>query len=254
MQRIRKPGEFCWINVMTPETGKAREFFGSLLGWTFTEMPGMGHGIKVGESNVGGLFDVVSPQTPNGMQPLIGVMVKVESADATAAKVKALGGTAMPAFDIGGAGRMAVCHDPVGGAFDIWESRSMQGTDVDMSVHGAPSWFETLTLDAEKATSFYSALFDWTSDVKPMRGHEYTTFQLAGNPVAGLMRITPETGATKSHWGTYVSVADVDATARDAAALGATPCVPPRDIDGIGRFCGVISPQGVTFYAITYSV
>jgi hypothetical protein len=28
--------------------------------------------------------------------------------------------------------------------------------------------------------------------------------------------------------------------------------VPPRDIPDVGRFCGLASPQGVTFYAITY--
>jgi hypothetical protein len=28
--------------------------------------------------------------------------------------------------------------------------------------------------------------------------------------------------------------------------------VPPRDIPGVGRFCGIVSPQGVVFYAIKY--
>lgn len=40
---VRGPGEFCWINMLTPEPAKAREFFGSRLDWTSTEIPGMGH-------------------------------------------------------------------------------------------------------------------------------------------------------------------------------------------------------------------
>ena len=31
---IRKPGEFCWINVITPQPDAAREFFAAVLGWT----------------------------------------------------------------------------------------------------------------------------------------------------------------------------------------------------------------------------
>ena len=38
----RGPGEFYWINMLTPEPPKAREFFSELLGWTYTEMSGVG--------------------------------------------------------------------------------------------------------------------------------------------------------------------------------------------------------------------
>ena len=42
-------------------------------------------------------------------------------------------------------------------------------------------------------------------------------------------------------------------TAREAVALGATLCVPVMDIPDVGRFCGITSPQGVTFYVIKYT-
>ena len=84
---IRKPGEFCWINMLTPQPAEARAFFGKLLGWTYVEMPGMGYRMQVDGSDIGGLFDLTSPNTPPGTPPLIGVMVKVDSADATGEKV-----------------------------------------------------------------------------------------------------------------------------------------------------------------------
>ena len=31
---------------------------------------------------------------------------------------------------------MAVCHDPNGAEFDIWEPKAMPGTDADSSLHG----------------------------------------------------------------------------------------------------------------------
>jgi hypothetical protein len=41
--------------------------------------------------------------------------------------------------------------------------------------------------------------------------------------------------------------------AKQAADLGATLYVQPQDVPGVGRFCGIQSPQGVMFYAIKYA-
>ena len=41
----RRAGDFCWINMLTPRPAEAREFFGALLGWTYGEIPGMGHSV-----------------------------------------------------------------------------------------------------------------------------------------------------------------------------------------------------------------
>jgi hypothetical protein len=115
----------------------------------------MGYLIKVRGSDIGGLFDLHGPQTPKGTPPLIGVMVKVENVDATAEKIRSLGGKAEPAFDIADNGRMAVCHDPNGAEFDLWQGNKSPGTDVDGTLHGAPSWFETLTSDVPRDAWFH---------------------------------------------------------------------------------------------------
>jgi hypothetical protein len=250
----RAIGDFCWINMLTSDVADAREFFGKLLGWTYAPMGDMGDRIQVGGRDVGGMFDLAHPSTPQGTAPMIGVMVKVKDADATSAKIAALGGSARPAFDILDSGRMAVCHDPNGAQFDLWQPNKMHGFDIDPGLHGAPSWFETLTTDTAGATRFYSSLFGWTAGSMPLPGGEaYTDFKLGGNFVAGLMRITAEMGEVRPHWGVYFTVDDVDQTEALAGELGATIDVPSTDIEGVGRFCGMTSPQGVTFYAITYT-
>ncbi|MBI3466653.1 MAG: VOC family protein [Planctomycetes bacterium] len=249
----RKTGEFCWINMLTPQPEQARAFFGKLLGWTYVEIPGLGHRVQVGGRDIGGLFDLDGPNTPKGTPAYIGVMVKVESADAACAKVTSLGGKAKPAFDIMDQGRMAVCFDPNGAEFDVWEPKKGHGTDADSTQHGAPSWFETMTTDVDRAAEFYSGLFGWTPEKMPMPGPQYTTFKHGTAYVAGMMQITPQMGKVPPHWGTYFTVQDADETAREAVKLGAKLCVPAQDVPGIGRFCGITSPQGVNFHVIQYT-
>ena len=148
---------------------------------------------------------------------------------------------------------MAVCFDPDGAEFDIWEPRAMLGTDADSSLHGAPSWFQRMTTDAGRATSFYTSLLGWTADATPMPGFEYTTFKNGNVPVGGLMPISPGRPTPRSSWATYFTVDDPDEAARLATELGGQVHVPLEDIPGIGRFCGITSPQGVPFYAIRYA-
>lgn len=250
--RFRRPGEFCWINMLTPDPAGAREFFTLLLDWDYGDIPGMGHLILVDGHPVGGMFDLAGPQAPPGTPPGIGVMVRVDDADATAARAAGLGGTAKPAFDIAEQGRMAECHDPNGANFDLWQGKASHGTDVDPTAHGAPSWFENMASDRDRAVEFYAALFGWEPEAMTMDGFTYTSFKLGDAYVAGMMQITPDMGSFPSHWGVYFTVRDADVAAARALELGGQVMIAPRDIPGVGRFAGVVSPQGVMFYVITY--
>jgi predicted enzyme related to lactoylglutathione lyase len=115
-----------------------------------------------------------------------------------------------------------------------------------------PSWFETITSDVDRARSFYAELFGWTAEEMPMPDFTYTTFKNEGQYVAGMMPILPHMGNCPSHWGTYFTVDDVDASEKLAKELGATVCIPAQDIPNVGRFAALTSPQGVMFYVITY--
>jgi predicted enzyme related to lactoylglutathione lyase len=252
--RARHIHEFCWINVLTPTPADAQHFFGPLLGWEFVELPGMGHLIKVGGEDIGGLWDLHAPQTPPGTPAGIGVMVRVADADATSAKANALGGTGKPAFDIGPTGRMAEIVDPTGAMIDIWQAGTSPGMTADGAVHGVPSWIELATPDTAKAGAFYRALFDWQS--APMPGGspdmEYIVFSMGESMAAGMFGMTPAMGNFPPHWACYMTVRDTDAAIAQATALGGTVHLGPHDVPNIGRIAGVTSPQGVMFYVIAY--
>lgn len=249
----RAIGDFCWINVLTPNSDADRAFFTQLLHWTFLEIPGMGHRVQLDGRDVGGLFPAFVPATQQPTSPGIGVMVRVENADAAAARATALGGTSRPAFDVGPQGRMADCHDPLGANLDVWQPAASPGMECDPQLHGSPSWFELATTDVSRATAFYTSWFGWTTEVTSMGDFDYTTFRNNGAPVGGMMPILPQMEPMPTFWGVYMTVDDCDATAARAVALGGQVCMPAMDIPNVGRFAGIVSPTGVMFYVITYA-
>jgi predicted enzyme related to lactoylglutathione lyase len=244
---IRSPGEFCWINILTPGPDEARSFFGSLLGWTFTPVPGLGHRIEVGGHQIGGLFDINAPRTPPGAHPTIGVMIKVENADRACERVKSLGGAAKPAFNIADQLRMAVCHDRTGAEFDLWESKSAHGSEVSTHFYGAPTFFECVTTDVDQAAEFYTELFGWTArDGLTPRGR-YVVFELSGADIAGMHEIRPEMGSMHPHWRTCFAVESAASAAEKALQLGGSISIQLRESGNGGAFCGITSPQGLSF-------
>lgn len=120
--------------------------------------------------------------------------------------------------------------------------------------HGAFSWCELMTDDTRKAKEFYGQLFGWTLEEMKMPNGTYTVIKTdaKGTGIGGIMNKPPQAQGAPNHWGCYVTVSDVDATAKTAQKLGATLIVPPTDIPEVGRFMVLQDPQGAVITAITY--
>jgi uncharacterized protein len=122
----------------------------------------------------------------------------------------------------------------------------------DLLKQGAFSWAELATTDVEGAKQFYTALFGWTTELAPVEGMSYTLAKVGQERVAGIMSNHCSGGEITPHWGIYITVDDVDATARKAESLGGKVLMPPTDIPKVGRFSALMDPQGVMFSVITY--
>ncbi len=118
---------------------------------------------------------------------------------------------------------------------------------------GTFGWFELVTTDAEAAKKFYSSVFGWETEDMPMEGGVYTMVKVGGEGVGGIMRLSPDCPIKEPCWNIYVTVADVDATAKKVKAKGGKLLREPQDIPGIGRFCVIQDPQGAAICAITYA-
>jgi len=120
-----------------------------------------------------------------------------------------------------------------------------------MKQHGAVSWNELLTTDIKGAKVFYSAMFNWQLEDfnKEM---PYTLAKIDGQEVAGMMVTPPETKDMPSMWGAYITVDDVEVSAKQCEKLGGKILVETRDIPDVGRFCVITDPQGAMLTIITY--
>ncbi len=126
--------------------------------------------------------------------------------------------------------------------------------DNPMKTHGAFSWNELLTTDVANATAFYTALLGWKAEdaSMPEHGIVYTMVKVGETPVGGIMAIPPAAKGMPPMWGSYVTVDDVDASARKAVELGGRIYKEPTDIPGVGRFCVIGDPQGAALNLIAY--
>lgn len=121
--------------------------------------------------------------------------------------------------------------------------------------HGAFSWCELMTVDPVAAKEFYAKLFNWTMKDEPMQGITYTVVKAGETEIGGIMsNKTPQVqGSPPPHWGVYVTVDNVDATAKLAEEMGASILVQPMDLPNVGRFSVFQDPQGAVLSIITYT-
>ena len=92
--------------------------------------------------------------------------------------------------------------------------------------HGAFCWSELMTTDVPGALKFYTKLFGWTTEEMHMEGMTYTLAKVGGTDVGGIMATPPEAQGMPPMWGVYVTVDNVDATAKMAEELGGKDTCP----------------------------
>lgn len=113
--------------------------------------------------------------------------------------------------------------------------------------HGAFSWADNSSTDAEAAGAFYMALFGWDKQEVPIdENTTYTMFQLEGENVAALNQMMPEMQeqGIPSHWANYVSVDDVDALVDLVVDSGGLIAAGPLDVFDSGRVLYIQDPTG----------
>jgi predicted enzyme related to lactoylglutathione lyase len=267
------PGVPCWADTSQPDPEAATEFYSGLFGWEFQDsMPPDSPGSYFIASLKGKAVAAVGAQ-PEGAppEPMWNTYVSVASADETAQKARDAGGTIISEpFDVMDAGRMAVCMDPEGAAFCIWQSEEMPGSQL-VNEHGTVNFNVLNTRDAAAAKKFYGAVFGWGTlglgggvemwtldgygdhleEIQP--GTKEAVSEVGGpegfaDVVASLVPIGDDQPDTPAHWSVTFAVDDADAIAARAAELGGSVVVPPFDAPWV-RTTVLADPAGASFSA-----
>ena len=267
------PGVPCWIDTSQPDPQAAVVFYGGLLGWDFEDvMPRGAPGAYFIARLDGGDVAAVG-SLPESAPPAASwnTYIWVQSADETASRVRDAGGCVLAEpFDVMQAGRMALCADPEGARFCIWQARQHRGAQI-VNEPGSLNFNTLSTRDLASARSFYGRVFGWeTLDLPggerlwrlPGYGEHLQQrdpglrerIAQSGGPkgfedvVAALSPIADEQLDAPPEWSVTIAVDDADATAARAAQLGGEIVVPPFDAPWV-RMTVIADPQGATFIA-----
>lgn len=115
---------------------------------------------------------------------------------------------------------------------------------------GTFCWVELGTSDGAAAKAFYTGLFGWDYDDKPVGpGMVYTMLQQNGKDVGALYQLMPDMVAQgiPPHWLSYISVTSADETTKKANNAGATILKGPFDVMTVGRMAVIQDPTGAVF-------
>jgi predicted enzyme related to lactoylglutathione lyase len=114
-------GQMVHLEIPAGDTGKAREFWGSLFGWQWQafEGPSEYHMTRLSETSGAAIY---VPDESGKRGPR--VYFDVDDINAAAAKVKELGGSADAPQAVPGMGWFTLCKDTEGNEFGLWQNDS----------------------------------------------------------------------------------------------------------------------------------
>lgn len=235
-EAVWRKGHVVWREHVSPDTARARAFYGALFGWEFAEQPmpdGVYTYIRIGEQGIGGIYPM------EGVPPHWAVYVSVPDLDAAVAAATASGGGVLKGPDaIPGIGRFAILVDPAGAHVTAFWNQSGDPPAPGMPPVGTFCWETLNSANAAGIDGFYRAVFGW----EPQEfGPGMKVYNAGGVGVASLQQTPP---GVPSHYVSHVAVSDAIAVRDKAVALGGKVCAPEIPIPGIGRIAIIEDPLG----------
>jgi predicted enzyme related to lactoylglutathione lyase len=246
-----KVGSFCWIELATTDQGAAKNFYSSLFGWAAEDAP-MGPEFsytlfRLGGKDAGGAYRLMKEQVDAHVPPHWMLYVRMENADASAAKAVGLGATqVVPPTDIPHVGRFAVLRDPTGAHISIIQLGEHKGLEVFGNVN-ALCWADLNTGDAEGAARFYGDWLGWNYDLGKDGYRHIMNGSSKEHMIGGIPPHMHAPPGTPANWMAYFHVSDCKASAEKAGRLGASTIMPANVMADVGTIAVLADPQGAVF-------
>ncbi|HEY0165495.1 MAG TPA: VOC family protein [Jatrophihabitans sp.] len=238
-------GTPCWVDLSVEDIGAARLFYQSLLGWDIQDSPpeygGYLNCVKNGRLTAG-IGPKMMPEEPAGWL----THFATSDVEASAERVSAHGGQVMMGpLDVMELGRMAICADPSGARFGLWQAGSHAGLGV-VNEPGAVIWTEQMSRTFEPDLAFYSGVFGWEFHEMEAEGFRYASFVSQDRDIGAVGEYGAEDLELPAQWWVYLAVDDTDAAVDQVVKLGGGVLRPPAD-SPYGRLATVTDNQGASF-------
>jgi uncharacterized protein len=228
----------------------AKAFYAEVVGWGTQDvsMLGMAYTLfTAGGASVSGLMGLPENERTLGLRPSWLGYVDVNDVDATADRIKQLGGAVhVPPMDIPNISRISVAADPQMATIALfkWLTGGQESPEPDAP--GRVGWHELLAADWEKAFAFYGELFGWKkveTDIGALG--TYQLFSAEGQTIGGMLTKPPTEPVP--FWLYYFNVRDIDAAVKRVKAGRGQILDGPIEVPGGRWIVRCTDPQGAIF-------
>ena len=247
------PGKFIWGDLFTSEPATAAAFYCGLFGWTASQVDQHDKSyliLRNGDHPVAGIVERASGATP---RPGLWIgYISVAKAKTVLAGVAAAGGHEhAPVHKFPDRGYQAIFSDSEGAVVGILQSTSGDPADEEPRP-GDWNWFELYAQKPETAGMFYRKVvgYEVNPDTRTEKS-EHLVFSRDGHARAGVAPL-PAGPDSRPGWLGCIRVADIDAAAAHAVALGGKVLVAPRPAALGSRFAVVADPTGGAVGLVQY--
>jgi hypothetical protein len=244
-------GRFAWYELITTDMESAKIFYKRVMGWGALDasLPTRTYTLfTVGSALVGGLMGLTKEWREKGGRSGWVGYVEVSDVDATAHRIKQLGGAVhLPPTDVPNVSRYCIFADPQ--AARLAALKWLKPTERQPSASGAPgrvAWHELLAANWEKALNFYVELFGWQkADTETGEFGAYQVFSACGQTIGGMLTKPPTNRAP--FWLYYFHIGDLDAATWRVNVAGGRILGGPFELSGGSWIVQCSDPQGAIF-------
>lgn len=244
-------GSFAWYELMTTDMDAAKAFYAAVVGWDAQDVsvPGATYILfTAGGALISGLTQLSEDARKMGLRPSWVGYVAVDDVDASAERIKQLGGAVhLPPTEIPNISRISIAADPQMATIALlkWLDGG-QAHPAEFDALGRVSWHELIAADWEAAFAFYRELFGWQkAQAETGLAGTYQLFAAGGQTIGGMF--TKSVVEPAPFWLYYFNVEDIDAAIRRVTAGGGTLLNGPIEVPSKRWIVRCADPQGAVF-------
>jgi len=242
---------FAWYELLTTDMAAAKAFYRNVVGWDARDAstPDMAYSLLTfSDVPVAGLMELPEEGRRMGATPRWVGYVAVDDVDATADRLRRLGGVVFVPPTDSNIGRVSIVADPQTATLALVGGLKPDLRRAAPHEPGQVGWHELLAADGAKAFAFYRDLFGWQkaqAETETVPMESYQLFAAGGVTMGGMF--TKLARVRVPFWLYYFNVADVARSAEHVRAGGGQVAQGPTELPDGSWIVRCIDPQGAMF-------